>query len=118
MARRRTGASRPTQEFPLRPGGYFSTRNIARASVHDGPGVTAIRKRLGIKPIKGGYTDEVAEAVAAWQAEVELPVTYVVTREDWALLFSKGRSASAQRGVRAAQEADGPVEQDEAPEGS
>ena len=110
MARKSTGRARPTQEFPLRPDGYFSTPNIARASSSEGPGVTAIRKRLGVDPVKGAYTDEVAEAVGRWQAEAGLPVTYVVTRDDWAVLFAKGRSASAQRGVRAAQKPDAPVE--------
>jgi peptidoglycan hydrolase-like protein with peptidoglycan-binding domain len=76
----------PTQSFPLEEGQYLSTPAVSRGSVSRGGVIAQVRRALGLSAT-AVFDEETREALLRFQQERGLPVTGVVTAEDWGVLF-------------------------------
>lgn len=81
MARRRT-----VKGWALEEGRYLAPQSTSRNAVSGGPLVDQLRTALGLPP--GDFDAEVRRAVLRAQTEANLPLTGVITDEDWNVLVN------------------------------
>lgn len=87
--RKSPGASRRRVPWALAEGKYLSVRVVSRNAVSAGESVNRVRSALGMS--SGPYDGQVAEAVMVAQERLGLPVTGVVTEEDWNAIVNPRR---------------------------
>lgn len=79
--RKNTGADRNRTPWTFGEGKYLSTPSINRSAVSSGASVDTLRGALGLR--SGIFDGQVREMVMQAQDAAGLPVTGVVTEEDW-----------------------------------
>lgn len=92
---RKKAAAKPARTpWQFAEGKYLATPSINRNSVSAGSSVLALREALGLGV--GVYDGVVRERVMAEQEAAGLPITGVVTGDDWDVIVNKAKPKKAE----------------------